>query len=439
MRELVESVILLMANTLDADTVVLYLEEEEKLEPYSFFSLRKETKFFSVDLERDSLLKGILEKWPPIFVSGDEKILKILPYKAMEIPKVFMAVPFKIGKRRALLCADSFSAHNFHEKQQRIAVQFAEFIKSLFIQDGIYRKFFVDSTKFKLLSATLDLIFSEGSLNEKFATWCENLGVSVGVFFVKQGADIIPFLVYSHSNFSIPDEIVVGPRSLVFIAVERGEDFIFDVEENEPFEGVKSYGAVIPVELKKGRGCLFLGSHEKGFFSKELEDLLKNFAKIVGYMCFSETESSHPSIGNSVEFRNQLRIMCSRAIRDGKKLSIALIRFTNILKLREKMGFWESEERIEELITGFMHEFFPYQIFWARVTESSFFALKFNRDRDSDREFRKLFREEIMRRLSDEKVDVTFFLFPDEVNTYEDLCEKLERYVMQKPNRRLFG
>jgi len=439
MRELVESAVLLAANAIDAEAVVLYVEsEKDVLEPYAFFSLRKETEFTPVVLEDGSLLKVILEKWPSIYVSSDQKVLMALPYLFSSL-RVFMAVPFKIGWRRALLCADSSSFHSFNEKQQNLFKDFAKFIRSIFSKENVYKRFFVDSVKFKILSATLNLMFSEAPLNERFATWCEHLGVSMGVFFVKQGTEIIPLLVYFNPDSDYPEKINVGPRSLVYIAIERGESFIFDNEENEPFDGVRSYGAIAPVELRKGKGCLFLGSYEKGFFSRELADLLEAFAKIIGYMCFSETDSSHISMGNAVEFRNQLRIMCNRAVRDGRKLSIAVIRFTNLAKLREKLGFWESEERIEEAISGLMHELFPHQMFWARVSESTFFALKFSKDKEHDKEFRRLFREKVMDKFSGEKVDVAFLLFPDEAKSYETLCEKLERYVAQRTNRRLFG
>ncbi|GEM_PF-5764480 len=440
MRELIDSSVLLAANAVDAEVVVLYLEKErDVLEPFSVFSVRKDVKFPPVALEEGSLMRTILEKWPPVYVSADKKILEALPYKGDVLPEVFMAVPFKVGKNRALLCANSYTLYSFNEKQQKVFVQFAEFIKSLFSQESLCNKFFLGDLKFKMLSATLNLMLSEAPLNEKFAAWCEDLGVSMGVFFVKQGTDILPFLMYFSPDADYPEKISVGPRSLVYIAVERGESFIFDDEENEPFDGVVSYGAIAPVELKKGKGCLFLGSYEKGFFSKELVDLMEAFAKIIGYICFSEAESPHSYVGNAVEFRNQLRIMCNRASRDGRKLSVAMIRLANISKLREKLGFWEAEEKIDELITGLIHELFPHQMFWARVTESAFFALKFSKDKDSDKHFRKVFREKVAEKFAGEKVDTAFFLFPDDVRTYESLCDKLEKYVVQRTNRRLFG
>ncbi len=441
MREIVNSAVLLMADVLEADTVVLYMEDAEGFAPIASFSVHKNTRFYRKNLDNGDLLGKIIEKWPPLFITDDEKLLKFLPYEKDAITRVFMAVPFKVGRKRAILCADSSVLHNFSEKQQSLAVRFAEFIKELFVHELKQRKLFVNSAKYTLAVKTITIFFSDVPLNEKFSRWCEEIDVDVGLFFIKQGTDILPLLIYARDPEmeGMVDSIIIGPRSLVYISMERGEIFIFDTEENEAFEGFSSFGAVIPVDVKRMKGCLFLGSKNKGFFSKNLEDFLKLSAEIIGFVSLSEIESkTSPIINDAVELKNNLRIMCNRSLRDGRKLSVALIRLTGLYKMREKFGFWDYEEKLREIFDGLQREFFPQQIIWARLNENLFLALKFNKDRNADKEFRKLFREEIIKRFDEKKPDVTFLLFPDDVGDYDGLCRKLEKYVIQyKPNRRL--
>ena len=424
----IEGIIPIIANTLGADAVVLYIEETKNtFVPKFNFNLGKcSFKPLNITKDESGVLKYITEKWPKIFVTSDEKILQSIPYRK-ETPKSFLCIPFKLGRRRAILCADSLNRYSFTEKEQKIFADFLDFIKQLFRKKSLFTKNIISQAKFNLLKSTIDIFFSEALVYEKFQSWCEVLGVDYGIFFKRSHREIVPYLVYKKIN--LPTHINITPRSLVFISLEREETFIFYNKKDEPWENFSCYGIITPVEHRQIKGALFLGSENPTFFSPELEDVIKTAARIMGAIVLTDTEKALNEIAPSAsDFLRHVRITCSRAGKQGTKVLVLLVKLTDFSKLREKKGFWETENIVEDFLEYLKRNLKPNTII-SRLSDNTIAVLTTLEKTKEEKKIKELILKEYS------NADLSFLLYPDEIRSIEEIEQKIAQITTSKTRR----
>lgn len=241
----------------------------------------------------------------------------------------------------------SYNISSFNEKQQRLVKDGIDILKSIVnLQEQLdYSKVF--GAKLNFMAYALNLFVSL-PLKEAFSEWCSASGVELGVLFVGKEDVLRPIALYKGPTFPEDVEIEIGARSIVRLAYEKNDSYIYETEKIELFDGYNRYAVVIPIRKPMFDGVLVLASPEEDFFSTQLQDVLNSFSYILGIAAIAVNEAEQPCM-EPLEIENRLKIMASRAQREDKILGILLFTVKNIEKEYQRRGLWDVESRMNEV------------------------------------------------------------------------------------------
>ena len=411
----------LLADVTDADNVVLYLESEDGLfSPVASFSLY-DMEFVEFTEAEEGLLPRVVKEWVN-YLTDDEAVLGEWPlYSGGDyIPKVFMAFPFKVGKRRALLCFDSRNLGSFTEKQQNIAKRAVELVKLFYAMSADSERLRLYMLKLSAIEELLEL-FSRFSPTVAFSQWSGLAGFDLaGLYRESDGGGLKPVCLYRGVELDVELEQEVGARSIFHIAHEKGESYLFDLEKGEFFPGYEAYGVVIPVDIPGFRGVFFATSSDEDFFHGNALDVLKIMANFIAVFFAQEEEKR--TLVSPVEAENVVKILCNRAQKEGRVLAFLLFIVKGIDKEYSKRGFWFVERQMEGVI-GRVRTLGPALI--TRLGGHGLLVAEFFSDEREAVEYKISFNSAVTEVADFRECETELFLYPTRVERVEDLFKEI--------------
>ncbi len=435
MKRLFDSFVGLLAEFVEADTVVLYREGDQgRFSPVSYFSLRDtELVLDPFDLEEsENLVVRVIKEWSP-YITSDTALIEEMgvPYYQSVIPRVFMAVPFKLGRDRAVLCMDSSSLGAFSEKQQKLVESSIKVIKEMDLVGSRLLFSRIPEAKSRLLMYTSS-VFSEYPFDEAFVRWCAYMGVDLGAVLL--GGDDFEVVADYRGREELEDlDLKLPARSVVRLAYERQEVYCLD-DVVPLFEGYEAYGIVAPWSVGDMKGVLVLGSGDGDFFTDQVSDVIEGCARIMGLALYAEgeRESGAYHLVEPLELENRLRILTSRAKKEGRILAILLFTVRHIDKEYAKRGFWKVEEIMNNIFKR-AQTVVPLPEVICRVSDN---ALVLGRIFDTEEEaveYKKGFNTSTAELVDFKDCYTDLLIYPSDASNTEELMKAIgERVVKSK-------
>lgn len=440
---LLDDVLRIAVDISDADDAVVYIEEEkDKFAPIAIFSIGKiKNVCFWVGKE-EHLLSITVDKWPEIYVTSDQSVFESLPVVYRDRPpKSFLAIPFKVGSRRALFCLSSGRLDVFPEKIQKILFSIVGLIKELLIEHTEVELATFYKAKYNMFKKLLDLVLQGEAVPESVVY---NLGEMfeldfVGLF-VKENEEIVPVAVFS-KGAPKTSGLKITPRSIVYLSFERTDPYIILDEEDEFLPDLKGYGFVIPYRMSvSGRRYSFVVvSSIKDYLTEDLLDVFEVFGKLFVNTIDLRT-SSEEVVSPSDLVLNRMRILLNRSLKEQSKLLVILIELKQFVRDIARKSYWEIE-RVMWDVVNLVKSRFP-RFFVRRISDSVIIMMDLFPTRDEAKEAVKEVREFFSDVDTVDIYNLEKFIFPDEVSTYEELIRRIGDLLKVEPKqeakRRLF-
>ncbi len=352
MKRAIDSFVQLLAEFTEAQSVVLYREEGGVFSPLSYFSLAKDLVLDPFYEDDDNIVAEVVRKWEPL-ITNDRALFEDmgLPYYETTVPKVFMAIPFKLGGSRAVLCLDSLSLGAFPDRHQRIVRQSLELFRAIDALAARVAMSSVPEAKLRFLLYALKL-FTTLPLEDAFDEWCRFLGVEFGGFFVWRDGEPRLELLYKGDDFPLEDpKPHIPARSAVRIAVDKEDVYCFCEDRARIFDGYEAYAVLVPVRLDGLKGLLVLTSQDSQHFNQQVTDIFEAAARVVSVVWAKQRDrgTDNRTLVEPLEVENKLRILVARAQKEGACVGVILFIVRSIDKEYAKKGFWKVEERMKKL------------------------------------------------------------------------------------------
>ena len=425
-----------VADMAEADTVVLYKEDNGIFSPIKYFSLSKsDISPIPFTEEEDFLTSRVIREWRN-FITEDERLLQDwpLPYSPDYVPSVFLAYPFKLAGSRALLCLDARNKGSFGEKQQRIVQEVLELLRSFQTTLTNLNKLKLYNLKLLAIEKMLKL-FSTLTPIVAFEEMCSLMGFdTAGIFKYSDG--IFKQVCIYRSKDSPAINFEVEPRSIFKVAIDKEESYIFDEEEGEFFPGHKAYGVVVPFNIKGFKGVFFATSSEKGFFGPGVLDLMNIVTSVMALFFYDETKEKSIVI-SPTETENMLKIMCNRVYKEPNKcLGVVLFTVKNVEKEYQRKGLWTVERELNEIVDraksldpAFISKLGGTCVLVASLFDNEKAALK----------FKESFNTLISDIVDFKECETDLLVFPTEIEGTEELLKSISDKLAKSRKKGLLG
>ncbi len=138
MKKILDNLLEIIANSVDAYTVCFFLKEKNKLKLLSFFSLSQNIKK-DAEIKIEESFIGIISKYKkPVNLKGDDTDYKFKEiYKKNEEIKSYFILP--VGNR-GIIYVDSKRMYFFTEKHQKNLSYFAKFLNNFLNLENEFKK-----------------------------------------------------------------------------------------------------------------------------------------------------------------------------------------------------------------------------------------------------------------------------------------------------------